>query len=251
MIYVPSWWEQVSPQQGEIEQLLRAYIGKATGWRTPKRKWEDLWRLKRGELNHVLGQRRAFIKQRGSVSAFPYGVLVPPTGATSPTMTDITHTHPTSVAPTPARIQIAWDSDGAIRFDGDATTVATVAYATLTTQSDDANDHTGEWWPDQPDVNEGLNWDIRSTSEVNPPSRRFWETGVGTRAVDTWYLLDTVSNDHADASADGCIVCLHSGGTAKSPSPGTKLVDVDIEIRATGSGGAVATTTLDLESQTT
>ena len=262
-IYIPtrkfgSWWDMVSPREEEMPNFLRAYIGKGMQFRTPKHKWEDLWRLKRGEVNGVLGMRKfGTIKkftgpkyQRGILN--PIGFWVEPAGGggTEPNLQDVTHLN-SQTAPTQARIALAYDSDGSLEFDGDATTLATIAYTDLTTQSDDVNTHTNDWWPDQPDVNEGLNWDIQYTNLVHTgigSVRTFWNTlgsPIGNRVSGEWYLLDTVSNDHADAGGDGAMVINRGNGTAKNPDTGSSDVDVDVDIRATGSGGSVAGHALD------
>jgi len=235
-----SWFKMVSPTAEEMPDFLKKA---GTGWRTPKRKWEQLWRLRAGEFR---GPKR----QRGSVSAFAGHAFPAAGGGTSPDLSDITDHHSVS-APTIARISIAYDSDGAIRADLSATTIGSITYFTLTTESDDANDHTGEWWPDQPETNEGLNWDIRYTNLVEGGSASarwyFYDTGgAANRIEDTWYLLDTVSNDHADASAHGALGINRSNGTGKSPSTGSADNVMDVEIRATGSGSAVASHQVDI-----
>lgn len=225
------------------------------GWRTPKRKWEDLWRLRRGDLNHVLGMRQfgGPKYQRGSVSVHPQAAAAQqglPAGGTMPNLQAFSDNHSNS-APTITRSTIAWDSDGSIEVDLNAQGSASIIYAELTTQSDDANDHTNDWWPDQPDVNEGLNWDIRYTNEASGgvvTARHFLETTVpADRVEDTWYLLDTVSNDHGDAVQTGAICVNRNNGTVKSPSTGAGDITCDIEIRVTTSGSAVASQSIFLE----
>jgi len=244
------WWDMVSPQ-GEQEMIpfLRTYMGKGKQFRTPKRIWEDLWRLKRGELNHIMGVRSfdMFGKfkgpkyQRGIICATG-AVVQAAAGATSPNLQNITNTT-SQTAPTQTRQHYAWDSDGAIRIANDGTTVASITYATLTTQTDDTNDHTGDWWPDQPDVNEGLNWDIQYNTESTGGTlavAHYLKNAGTNRTTATWYLLDTVSNDHADASVNGSIGLSRTNGSLKSPDTGSATLAVDIDIRATGSGGSVA-----------
>ena len=242
----PGWFGMVSPRQEEMPDFLKLI---AQGWRTPKRKWEDLWRLRRGELNHVLGMRKFGRPkyQRGSVSAFVQAAAAQQGVATGtmPDLSDITHEE-SNVAPTASRIDIWYNSDGEIRFHSSSALNPT--YATLTTQSDDANDHTNEWWPDQPDVNEGLNWDIRYTNLVTGgtvTSRSFFDDGGGDRVEDTWYLLDTVSNDAGDTLTTGSIRINRNNGIAKTPDVGSGDQVMDIEIRVTGSGGAVASHQVD------
>jgi len=255
-IYIPtrkpmSWWDMVSPREEEMPDFLRAYMGKGKQFRTPRRVWEDLWRLKRGHMNSMLSKRhfgtfKGPKYQKGIICATAFGV----DGSTSPNLQNVTHVN-SQIAPTQARIALAYDSDGSLEFDGDATTVGTVAYTDLTTASDDANNHTNDWWPDQPDVNEGLNWDIQYNSEVHTGIGTFWafyDTGaVSNRTTATWYLLDTVSNDHADASTHGAMAINRGNGTAKNPDTGSSDVLVDVEIRATGSGSAVASHSIDFE----
>ena len=241
---VLSWFDMVSPREEEMPEFLKLID---LGWRTPKRKWEDLWRLRRGELNHVLGMRRYSLRryQRGSlgVSSVKRSSLA----GTEPTLQDITHTQ-SSTSPTAARIQLAWDSDGDVEhYFG--TELVNVVYSQLTTQSDDTNNHTNDWWPDKPSVNEGLNWDIRYTNLTTGGTggtRFYFNDGTVNRTEDTWYLLDTVSNDHGDGNRNGAIVLNRQNGTAKMPNTGTATTDVDVEIRDTGSGSALATSTLDL-----
>jgi len=235
------WFGTVSPREEEMPAFLKVI---AQGWRTPKRKWEDLWRLRRGELNHVLGMRRFKFGnpkyQRGVLH--PAGFWFdPPTGATTPTLTDITNYY-AQVAPTPANQFYAYDSDGSMEWDEFASVITTnLVYVELTTGTDDTNDHTNEWWPDQPDVNEGLNWDIRYLNEVASGGIAYYFRTAGVnRTTATWYLLDTVSNDHGDLSANGAIGHRRGNGTAKSPNVGSNTLDVDVEIRATGTGSAVA-----------
>ena len=237
----PGWYGMVSPREEEMPDFLKVI---AQGFRTPKRKWEDLWRLRRGELNHVLGMRRfAPLKkyQRGILHPAGFWFDPPGAGPTSPNLQDITHTV-SQASGTASRIQLGWDSDGSVRYYF-GTTLANVVWADLTTQSDDTNTHTNDWWPDQPDTNEGLNWDIMWTTGTNPP-RFLFNDGTTDRTNATWYLLDTVSNDMADASKNGAIVCLFVAG--KLNPTGTDLTDGDIDIRATGSGSSVANCTLNL-----
>lgn len=241
-----SWWDMVSPREEEMPEFIKL-VG--PGWRTPTRRWEDLWRLRRGELNHVLGMRKFPTLrrlQRGSVSMFPSAVAAAGgAGGTEPDLTDIQNDH-SSVAPSPSRSFIWYNSDGEIRwYEG----TSTPTYAALTTQTDDANDHTNEWWPDQPETNEGLNWDIRYTNDTSGGSvtARYWlRTSVpADRTVDVWYLLDTVSNDAADAGVNGCLGVYRTNGIAKSPQTGVGTMIADIEIRATGTGSAVASHNTD------
>jgi len=201
-------------------------------------------------MNHVLGMR-SFTgpkRQRGSVSVHVNVNPTPAAGGTNVGMQNITHSH-SSVAPTPSRIQLGWDSDGSVRYYF-GTTVASVVWADLTTQSDDSNNHTDDWWPDQPDTNEGLNWDIRFTSKTfggTGGTEHLFFDGTSQRTEDTWYLLDTVSNDMADASRNGAFGVSRANGTAKTPSTGTATMDATIEIRATGTGSAVDSSVLDLQ----
>jgi hypothetical protein len=241
--------------------FLRAYMGKGKQFRTPKRMWEDLWRLKRGEMNHVLGQRCSTRISNFKGPKYQKGMIViatapgvPAAGGSSVGMQNITNAV-SSVAPTPSRQHYAWDSDGSVEYDDDCTTIASIVYVELTTGTDDSNDHTNDWWPDQPDVNEGLNWDIRYTSHTQGGAggtfHNFKTTAGTDRVEDTWYLLDTVSNDHADAAVAGSMGFNRANGTAKTPSTGTATLDTTIEIRATGSGSAVDSSVLDLQVQGT
>ncbi len=241
------WWDMVSPCEEDMPEFLKLA---GRGWRTPKRKWEDLWRLQRGQFNSVLGLRRfrGLKFQRGIVIA----TAVYPLAANDPALTNIAHVI-THTAPQAVRQQYAYDSDGGMRHDLDATIEGSITYTDLTTQTDDTNDHTNEWWPDQPDTNEGLNWDIRYLNFVDAGPRPLTAShlladNTGTNRVSgTWYLLDTISNDHVDGSHDGGIGCNHSNGTEKNPSGGNSIMTVDVEIRVTGSGSAIASHSYDLD----
>lgn len=244
-MYANSWYDMVTPSQMEMTEFLRHYLG-VNWWRMPPKRWHDIYMQHRG-LCGMKPYQRGFIQHLGFWKEVAAG--------TNPNLQAITHTQ-TSVAPTPARIQMAYDSDGSIEhYFGVG--LASVVYTDLTTQSDDTNDHTNDWWPDQPDVNEGLNWDIRTTNETIDETDgqadfyRF-EDGVPTeRSVDTWYLLDTVSNDHADASRAGALTVLHRGGGAKTPAPGSCTYTGTVEIRVTTSGAAVTSHVLTLDATTT
>ncbi len=235
------WWDIVSPQ-GEQEMIpfLRTYMGKGKQFRTPKRMWEDMWRLKRGEMNHVMGMRKFGSIKNFKGPKFQQGILHPigfwaPSG-TEPALTDITHSR--TVA-NPSRIQIAYDSDGTMEhyFGGN---VGSVVWTQLTTQTDDSNDHTSEWWPDSPETNEGLNWEIRYTNLTNAFSFVF-QTGAADRTEDQWYVLDDVSNDHVAASREGALVVLVTG-----KSSGTTIGISDVEIRVKETGSAVASHNVDI-----
>lgn len=114
----------------------------------------------------------------------------------------------------------------------------------MTTGTDDSNDHTNEWWPDHPDTDEGLNWDIRYTGTflASGTYNRF-AAALVDRIENTWYLLDTVSDDSADGSNNGCFVVRKI-----AKNTGTSSYGVSIEIRATGSGSAVASQVINLSS---
>lgn len=252
------WWDMVSPTEEEMPDFLRAYMGKGMQFRTPKRMWEDLWMRKRGEMNHVIGMRKAGTianfkgpkYQKGIICATAFGVAA---DGTEPNLQNITNAT-SSISPAPSRQQYAYDSDGGIEGDTDAGTEATIVYVTITTQTDDTNNHTNDWWPDQPDTNEGLNWDIRYLNEALTGSTTGIvlmhlladNTGVN-RTSATWYLLDTISNDHVIASHDGGIGVNRNNGTTKDPAFGVTTLDVDVEIRATGSGSAVTSMHFDLD----
>jgi len=246
------WTDIIRPTEEEMKWLLRQYIG-ADQWRIPRCKWHELYVFNRGlfgELNRWQNFK-TWKRQRGIIMATAaYQQAL----AAQPALSNISHVQ-TKVAPAPARIQIAYDSDGSMEhFLGGL--LGDIVYTKLTTQTDDANDHTNEWWPDQPDINEGLNWDIRTTNETIDEIHgqadfwRFEDATPAERLVDIWYLLDRVSNDHADGSRSGALTCLHRGGTSKNPNPGICTYIGTIEIRATGSGGAVASHVVDLKSET-
>jgi len=252
------WWDWVSPQ-GEQEMIpfLRAYMGKGKQFRTPKRKWEDLWRLKRGDMNHVMGMRigptiKAFKGpkyQMGIICAAHFGVAAGG-GGTEPNLQNITHSRSQALAGTQQRLIFAWDSDGSVVHDIGATTAVSVAYTELTTQTNDTNDHTNDWWPDQPETNEGLNWDIQYNDEslggTGGTVAYLQTTAAANRTTATWYTLDTVSNDHGDGHQRGAICLIRANGNPKTPTSGTATLTVDIEIRTTTTGSAVTSNTLDL-----
>jgi hypothetical protein len=110
------WWDMVSPTPEEMVELIRAYQTKQW-WRIPRRCWEDMWRLQRGHMNHILGNRSFGLPkfQRGSVSVHVNVNPTPAAGGSSPGMQNITHTR-TTTAPNPSRIQLGWDSDGSVRY---------------------------------------------------------------------------------------------------------------------------------------
>ena len=238
------WWDMVSPQ-GEQEMIpfLRTYIGKATGWRTPKRKWQDLWMLNRGDMNHIMGMRKF-----GSISNYFTGpkyqkgmiaiaAAVYDGGGTEPELTDIDYSK--TAATGAQRVHVAYDSDGSIVW-GEGGVIGGLTYADLTTQ--DGGSHSTEWWPDKPETNEGLNWDIRYTNLTNSFDFHF-RTTVTTpadRAEDSWFVLDDVSNDYADATNQGALVITAVG---KGSSSDTGITDV--EIRVTTSGSAIASHNVD------
>jgi hypothetical protein len=248
----PGWFGMVSPREEEMPEFLKVI---AQGWRTPKRKWEDLWRLRRGELNHVLGMRQfgSLKLQRGSVGARVQAAAAQQGAGpgTIPDVSDITNLFQ-QVAPAIARQSVWYESDGTIQWDEVSGGLASIVYAQLTTQTDDANNHTLEWWPDNPETNEGLNWDIRYTNLTEggtPTATHYFEDPADSgldRDENVWYLLDTVSNDGGDATDDGAIGLNRNNGTAKSPSTGIADIVVDIQFRPTGSGGQIATHTVDL-----
>jgi hypothetical protein len=237
----------VTPSEQEMVGILRALYG-PDWFRQPKRTWEQIWKERRGELNHILGMRAGPKYQRGSVGITV--VTFPKLGGTQPELSDIDNSFST-VAPAIARQSLWYNSDGSIQWDEVSGSGAFIVYAKLTTQTDDANDHTNEWWPDQPETNEGLNWDIRYTNLVVTPTvtaQHYFEDGAGAdRIEDTWYLLDTVSNDGGDGTDNGAIGCNRTNGTSKNPNPGSGSINLDIEIRSTGSGSAVASQNVDLE----
>lgn len=239
------WWDMVSPQ-GEQEMIpfLRAYMGKGKQFRTPKRIWEDLWRLKRGEMNHVMGMRKFGKLTNFKGPKYQAGILHPvgmwhsaASGGTEPELTDIDYSKPSGSGA--QRIHVAYDSDGAIQW-ATGGIVGSATYADLTTQ--DGGSHSTEWWPDQPETNEGLNWDIQFTNVVNAMDFTF-RTTVTTpadRTVDVWYLLDDVSNDHADGTLGGALVTRMAGG--KTTGSATGEVDVEIGTDPT----AIASHTVDI-----
>ena len=255
IIHRSGWFAMVTPTQQEMIDMLRAYLG-PEWWRVPKRKWEDVWRLHRGNMNHVLGMRRFGLrkKQRGSLSGFSVKRAVQVPAGDEPILTDITNAT-SSVAPNPSRQQYRYFTDGEFEGDTDAGLESSIVYTKITTQTDDSNDHTNEWWPDQPDTDEGLNWDIRYdnvtdtlVSGVGTSVTHLLADNTGTnRTAGTWYLLDTVSDDSADGTHDGGIGYNRPNGSAKNPQVGLHTLTCDVDIRATGSGGPVASHSYDLD----
>jgi hypothetical protein len=251
------WWDWVSPN-GEQEMIpfLRTYMGKGMQFRTPKRRWEDLWRLKRGDMNHIMGMRKGPTIKSFSGPKYQKGIIcaagVFSSGGTVPNIQNITDSRTQGLSTAQQRTVFAWDSDGSVEHDIGATTALSILYTDLTTQTDDANTHTNDWWPDQPETNEGLNWDIQFNDDTHVHGGG--GTGVdlllrtavpADRVTATWYLLDTVSNDHGDALANGCLGLTRQNG-AKTAQAGTSTLVADIEIRATGSGSAVTSNTVDI-----
>jgi hypothetical protein len=246
----------VTPDRQDMDVFLRAYVG-ANAWRTPRALWRRMHHSKAGILlaeNRIPKLRKY---QRGNFNVFPAGTqqLIGP--STLPNMQDIANAT-SQTAPTPDRQQYAYDSDGGIEWD-EATTEAGIVYSTLTTGTDDANNHSNDWWPDQPETNIGLDYDIRYLNAVIDN-----HTGAGSmvdhlladntgtdRTTDVWYLLDTVSNDHVDASHDGGIGCNRPNGGGKSPNVGISTFTCDVEIRSTGSGSALTSMSFDLDCQGT
>ena len=246
------WWDMVTPREEEMPGFLRAYMGKGKQFRTPKRIWQDLWMRKRGEMNHVMGMRKfGTIKnftgpkyQRGIICATAFGVA-PAGGGTDPSLLDISnHWHQT--APVQARQFYGYDSDGSMEWE-ETSTFANIVWGTeLTTGTDDSNDHTNKWWPDQPETNEGLNWDIRYLNEVlngrggTSGGMHLFKNAAVNRNSGQWYLLDTVSNDRVNGTQDGAIGHNRGNGTTKNPDSGHSNADVDVEIRVKDTGIAVA-----------
>lgn len=240
-----TWWEMVVPKnEQEMREFLQVYIG-TDSWRTPRRLWEDLWRLKRGNVPDKLGPKRfsnwAGNPKRqkgiiGAVAAFGQG----PT--TNVNLSAISDTD-SQVSPTQSREHLGYDSDGRIVIYSGTGPLSGVTFTNVTTQTDDTNDHTNEWWTQAPSTNEGLNWDIRFTNDTSSGTGEllnFNDSSDVKRTVNTWYLLDTVSNDRVDGTNHGVVGAVRVNGTAKSPSYGTLTFDADVEIRATGTGSAVA-----------
>lgn len=247
-----SWYDMLRPSEQELIGMLRLLYG-PSWFRIPRRKWEELWIFRRGSLNASLDLRRfrGPKYQRGIIvgtAAYQGG-----TALTDVLLSDIAHLV-AHVAPTAARQSYAYDSDGGMRHDLDATTFGSIVYSDLTTQTDDTNDHTSEWWKLQPDTNEGLNWDIRYLNEATVGTivtHLLADNTRTNRVSGTWYLLDTVSNDHADATDAGAVGCNRTNGTSKNPDVGLGTLTVDVEIRATGVGSAVANHSYDLDCEGT
>jgi len=250
----PSWYGMCKPQLGEMETFLKRFK-QPEFWRVPKIHWQQLWLENRGDLNHVLGVRHfGKIKgpryQRGMLHPAGFWHDPPAAGGDAPALTDITNTY-TTTAPTNAGQQVRYHTNGYIDWD-EAVNFASIVYAQMTTDTDDANDHTYEWWDAAPSTGEGANYDIRYTGTTGTWTKIFYDTGgAANRVVNTWYLISTVYADSGDGVADGCLRQHKPGGNAKSPNPGTVTGTIDVEIRATGSGSALASHTVDLTSTAT
>lgn len=247
-----SWFEMVTPDRVDMDAFLREYIG-ADAWRTPRRLWRRMHHSKAGILiaeNRIPKLRKL---QRGSV-----GITVVANAAQQgadsavPNLQNITNAH-SEVAPTPARQQYRYHTDGGMEFDGDAQGESTIVYAALTTQTDDANDHTDDWWPDQPETSIGLDYDIQFNSEsATGGVVHYLADNTGTnRTTATWYVLDTVFQDSADATHDGGIGFNRTNGVAKTPDVGLDTLTVTVEIRATTSGAALTSHDYDLDCEGT
>lgn len=240
-----SWFALVTPSEAEMHQFLRAYVG-PEHWRVPIMRWRELFHRNMGILIQEGRLPKLRKHQRGSVgiTVMPYVV-----GGTQPDLSDITNSE-SQVAPIAARSQIAWNDNGDMQhYFG--TELVNVVYSQLTTQSDDANDHTAEWWPDNPEVSIGDDYDIRYLNAIPGGlggTVFLLNDGTVDRTSGTWYLITTVYADVADAGRNGAIVLNRANGTAKTPNTGTATLTVDIEIRATGVGVALASQALDLTS---
>lgn len=247
-----SWYDTLRPRRGEFEQFLQKYIG-ADWWRVPKRLKEELWLIKRPQLNHVLGMRRFRFGspryQRGVLH--PVGFWFEPGGDPAPALTAITHTV-SNVSPTQSWQLYGYDTNGHMEWYAGTGPVGSVVYSTLTTGSDDTNDHTAEWWDANPSTNIGASYDLQyNTVTENGTAggtiyHYFKNSSAIDRTISTWYLISTVDADRADAANTGAIGMRRGNGTAKSPSPGTSILTVDVDIRATGTGSALATHTLTI-----
>lgn len=242
------WYDMVSPRAWEMPDFLKLA---GQGWRTPKRKWEQLWMEQRGNFNKQLG-RRVFKGpkfQRGVLH--PVGFwFEPPAAGPATNLSNVTHTH-TEVAPTVSTILLGYDTNGHLEWDAFGGVISNLVWGTLTTGSDDANDHTDEWWDANPSTNIGASYDLQynTVTETNGGGGtvfHYFKDGTATnRTISTWYLISTVDADRANGSNAGGIGLRRGGGTAKSPDPGTSRLQVDVDIRATGTGSALATHSID------
>lgn len=241
----------VTPSEAEMRNFLREYYG-AEHWRVPFMRWREAFHRNAGLL--IAENRIPKLKkyQRGSVSVTPFANAAQQGAAsgTIPDLSDVTDDE-SNVAPAQSRISLWYHTDGDLQWWAGTGTVAAVLYAQLTTQSDDANDHTLEWWPDNPETDIGLDYDIRYLNEVEtgtPTARHYFQDTIGPtdRVSGTWYLLDTVSDDAADATDEGAMGINRGNGTAKTPNTGFGRTEVDVEIRATGSGSALASHAVDI-----
>lgn len=243
-----SWYGMISPRAWEMPEFLKLA---GQGWRTPKRKWEQLWMDQRGNFNAQLGRRifKGPKYQRGILH--PVGFWAEPAGGDAPALSNVTSSS-TVAAPTVLLIFLGYDTDGYLQWSGEHQgLVGTMTYSTLTTQSDDTNDHTAEWWDANPSTNIGASYDIQYNTVTETDGGggtlfHYFKDGTGTnRTISTWYLISTIDADRADGVNNGCLGIRRGGGTAKSPDPGTSRLQVDADIRATGSGGVLATHSLD------
>ena len=239
-----SWYNMCKPQPGEMETFLKRFK-QPEFWRVPKIHWQQLWLENRGNMNGVLGRRvfRGPKFQRGMLGPIGFWHDPPAVGA-APALTDITNTY-TNVAPTNSHQHIRYHTDGYMQLGEGATAAAAhAAYVQITTTTDDANDHTDEWWDAQPSTAEGANYDIRYTATTGTWTKIFHD-GTADLVVNTWDLISAAYTDSLTAG-NGCLRLAKPGGTAKSPNPGTNAATADIEIRLASSGSALATQTVDM-----
>ena len=239
------WTDLVKPNEEHMNWFLRRYVG-ADWWRTPMMTWRELFTRKRGQLNHIRPPMKSKIHvfngpkyQRGMiVMATQFGVAPPPVGGTNPAETDVRHTH-TTTAPQNARQAIRWTDNGFLEWDAFGGALNNGTYAILTTQTDDTNDHTDEWWPDQAEANIGDSYEIQFTN-VTTPFTFTLATLTANRNVDQWYNISDVYDDSVGNTSDGCMHLNRVGGTSKNPNPGTANGQVDMEIGENGTSTAIS-----------
>ena len=244
------WYDMVSPRAWEMPDFLKLA---GQGWRTPKRKWEQLWMEQRGNFNKQLG-RRVFKGpkfQRGVLHPVGFWFEPPSGGGPATNLTNVTSSS-TVAAPTSLILLLGYDTNGHLEWIGEHQgLIGTAVWSTLTTGSDDANDHTDEWWDANPSTNIGASYDLQYNTVTETDGGggtvfHYFKDGTATnRTISTWYLISTVDADRADGSNAGGIGIRRGGGTAKSPVTGTSRVQVDVDIRATGTGSALATHSID------
>jgi hypothetical protein len=137
--------------------------------RVKETRFKQLWTLTVAQYAAMMREFVGPKRQRGSVSAFPYGTIQPPaSGGGSVLLTNLTISF-NSVHPTFARAR--FNNDGSIDENG-------------TEVGDFAQVHSGEWWTNEPDGSIGDDYEVRLASVS------VGVFDVVSAAVGTWITLD-------------------------------------------------------------